>query len=217
MSYFDELGGDAVVLDPASFARLGGDERTAFLVRAAEGMAPAILGRVALEGDVVAIRGRFGVHAALVELAATGVFVLRVATRRALGASFVVSGPPNDSSRRLLDELEHGTGALLNRLLDSIAGHAGALAFREHELVLSLPEPAKIVLSTNPEQRLTSVAHLTAYLAHEAEQRWPRDPNEPLRTISVDFDAERRALGWTDEDEHAPPVPLYGMPPPDRY
>jgi hypothetical protein len=217
MDYFDELGGDALTMALSAFANLPRRARSEFLRDVAERMAPAILGRVAVEAKRVVIRGRYGVHVVRAELATdSGAFALRVEPRRALrppDGGLVIQGPPSDPSRQLLHELPYGTGALVNRLLDSIAGHAASLSLGQDELVLAVPEPTRFALGEQPMVRLTSVAHLLAYIASEAEQRWPLDPNAPLRLPNVDRDVQPRAQDWNDMDDLLPPVPLYGIPP----
>ena len=217
MSYFDALGGDAVVMDPAVFDASDRELRAELVRSVAERMAPSILGQVAMEAGRARIRGRFAVHAASAEIATdTGALLLRIATRRALRVpplGLRVEGGPSDPSRRVLDELPQGTGQLLNDLLDTMAGHTGSLTLFEDAVVLSLPDPVRVLLSPNPDVRLTSVTHLTAYIAHEAEQRWPLDPAAPIREIAVDFEAERRWVRKVDDDDYATPLPLYGAPP----
>ncbi|HMR06358.1 MAG TPA: hypothetical protein PKA88_11275 [Polyangiaceae bacterium] len=217
MDYFAELGGHDAVMSAAAFVDLDGARRIAFTTQAAEAMAPAILGRVAAGSDALEICGRYAVHGAMVELSTlTGAFLLRMQTRRALslpGEKWVVEGASSHPSRQLLDVLPHGTGALLNRLLDSAGDGVASFTLAANEIVLVLEDPTLILLSARATQRLTSVAHLSAYIAVEAEARWPLDENAPLTMPCVDPRYEQRLDLGSGSDCDAPPIPGYGIPP----
>ena len=221
MSYFDELGGDNVVMTAAEFKALGASERLRFTQSIAEQMAPAILGRVEVADGVVRIRGRYAVHNVTVELSTEhGSFSLRLKTRRALGVPgerVVIGGGPDDPSRQFLRDLPQGTGALLNRLLDTTDEHVRSLTLASEEAVLILEDPSLMLLSLQPSQRLTSVTHLAAYISVEAEERWPLDPTAPLTMPTMDSELEQQFQSqWSQPDSSRfdmPPVPGYGIPP----
>ncbi len=216
MSYFDQLGGDNAVMAAAQFVALSEPERTRFAHGVAEQMAPAVLGRAALAESAVTIHGRYAVHNVTVELSTEhGGFSLRLKTRRSLrlpGGRVVIGGPPDDPSRQFLSDLPHGTGALLNRLLDTTDDFARSLTLDGEEVVLALADPALMLLSIQPAQRLTSVTHLTAYISVEAEERWPLDPAAPMTMPTMDPEVERR-FQWDSSEFDMPPVPGYGIPP----
>ncbi len=216
VSYFDQLGGNNVVMPAAEFVALSAPERLRFAQGVAEQMAPAVLGRAAAAEGVATIRGRYAVHNVTVELSAEhGGLSLRLNTRRTLnlpGGRVVIGGAPDDPSRQFLSDLPQGTGALLNRLLDTTDDFARSLTIASEEVVLVLEDPALMLLSIQPAQRLTSVTHLTAYISVEAEERWPLDPAAPLTMPTMDSELERR-LQWGESELDMPPVPGYGIPP----
>ncbi len=212
VGYFDELGGDDAIMTAEAWAALAPAQRDARLAAIAETMAPSILATVDASGDPILLRGRYAVHNVCAELSRDGRIALWLMPRRALALEAVVGGGPNDPSRRTLAALPHGVGGLLDLLLDSVPGYRSALRIEREQVVYALDAPTVLLLSQNAALRLTSIAHLVAYITHEIEQRWPEDPQAPLRQVTAEVAAEQH-FQWQDEPNHAPPVPGYGAPP----
>jgi hypothetical protein len=150
VSYFDELGGEQVIMSASAFGALSPPERSTLVMQLAQQMAPTVLARVGPHEHGVELVGRYGVHALGVYIdGASGALTLRLRPRRRLLApARVIHGGPQDPSRQRLAELPHGTGELLNRLLDSFSAGGASLSLEPHRR--RYPHPRRQSRFKNP-------------------------------------------------------------------